>query len=407
MPFPRRLAAACLAIGLCASSVAPAFAESRTHRLHRQQARAAALDARAHRQAARLADMRQRLQVLNAAANKALEKLQQARLAADQAQAESDAAKAELAKAQAQTDKARATLSEMAAGAYRTIAGGGALGTTLSLVDTGNPQTFLDGINVIGEVGKSQADVIAELRIAEAAQLPAERAAEAAAARAAAAEQVAADAKAAADKLVAQQHALVAKEQTLLAHTRTAAAGAHARARQLAHEIAVARAKAAAIRRAQAAAAARRAATGGPIPTCNGGTVSGYSNGQLPMSALCPLWDAPGMMLQAGASSAFNRMSQAFASAFGEPLCVTSSYRTYAHQVELYATMPAGYAAVPGTSNHGWGLAVDLCGGIQVDYSPEHEWLMNHAAEFSWFHPSWALPGGPGPHEPWHWEFAG
>jgi LAS superfamily LD-carboxypeptidase LdcB len=69
--------------------------------------------------------------------------------------------------------------------------------------------------------------------------------------------------------------------------------------------------------------------------------------------------------------------------------------------------MPAGYAAVPGTSNHGWGLAVDLCGGIQVDYSPEHEWLMDHAAEFSWFHPSWALPGGPGPHEPWHWEFAG
>jgi hypothetical protein len=207
--------------------------------------------------------------------------------------------------------------------------------------------------------------------------------------------------------VVARQHTLVEQEQSLLARTRSAAAGAHADVRRLAHEIAVARARAAAIRRAQAAAAARNAASGGPIPTCHGGTVFGYSNGQLPMSALCPLWDAPGMMLQAGASAGFNRMSQAFASAFGEPLCVTSSYRTYAKQVELYASMPAGYAAVPGTSNHGWGLAVDLCGGIQVDYSPEHEWLMNHAAEFSWFHPSWALPGGPGPHEPWHWEFAG
>ena len=97
MPFPRRLAAACLAIGLTASAVTPAYAESRTHRLHRQQQRAAALDARAHRQAAQLASMRQQLRVLNAAANKALEKLQRARLAADKAQAESDAAKAELA----------------------------------------------------------------------------------------------------------------------------------------------------------------------------------------------------------------------------------------------------------------------------------------------------------------------
>ena len=407
MPFPRRLAAACLALGLTASAVTPAYAESRAHRLHREQARAAALDAQARRQAAQVSSMQARLAVLNAAANKALEKLQQARVVADKAQAANDAAKAELAKAQAQTDKARATLSEMAAGAYRTIAGGGALGTTLSLVESGNPQTFLDGLNTIGEVGKSQAAVIDDLRIAEAAQVHAEQVAADAAARAADAEQAAAVVKKRADAVVAQQHALLAREQTLLSRTRTAAAGAHATARKLAHQIAVAKARAAAIRAAQAAAAARAAAAGGPIPTCNGGTVSGYSNGQLPMSALCPLWGAPGMMLQAGASGAFNRMSQAFAHTFGEPLCVTSSYRTYAKQVELYATMPAGYAAVPGTSNHGWGLAVDLCGGIQVDYSPEHEWLMNHAAEFSWFHPSWALPGGPGPHEPWHWEFAG
>ncbi|HET7310070.1 MAG TPA: M15 family metallopeptidase [Mycobacteriales bacterium] len=408
MPLPRRLAAACLALGLVASVATPSYAESRAHRLAREQHRAAALDAKAHRQAARVQDMQRRLDVLNAAANRALEKLQQAQQVADQAEADSQAAKVALAAAQARTDSARATLGEMAAGAYRTIAGGGALGTTLSLVETGNAQTFLDGINVIGEVGKSQATVIDDLRLAEAAQVRAENAALAAAARATAAEHAAAVVKATADGLVARQHTLLAKQQSLLSRTRSAAAGAHANARKLAHEIAVARARAAAIRAAQAAAAARAAAAGAPIPTCNGsGTVSGYSNGMLPMSALCPLWGAPGMMLQPAAAAAFNRMSQAFSQAFGEPLCVTSSYRTYAKQVELYATMPAGYAAVPGTSNHGWGLAVDLCGGIQVDYSPEHEWLMNHAAEFSWFHPSWALPGGPGPHEPWHWEFAG
>jgi hypothetical protein len=407
MSLPRRLAAACLALGLMASFATPSYAESRAHRLAREQRHAAALDARAHRQAAQVATLRQRLQVLNAAANRALEKLQQARLTADKAEADNQAAKAALAAAQAQTDKARETLSTMAAGAYRAIAGGGALGTTLSLVETGNPQTFLDGINIIGEVGKSQANVIDDLRIAEAAQVRAETVAADAAARAAAAEHVAEVVKTTADGLVARQHALVTREQSLLSHTRTAADAAHANARHLQHLIAVARARAAAIRAAQAAAARRAASAGGPIATCNGGSVSGYSNGQLPMSALCPLWDAPGMMLQARATAAFDRMSQAFARAFGEPLCVTSSYRTYAKQVELYATMPAGYAAVPGTSNHGWGLAVDLCGGVQVDYSPEHEWLMNNAAEFSWFHPSWALPGGPGPHEPWHWEFAG
>ena len=408
MPLPRRFAAACLALGLVASVATPSYAESRAHRLAREKHRAAVLDAQARRQQAQVNGMQQRLDVLNAAANQALQKLQAARLTADQAEADSEKAKAELAAAQAKTDQARATLGEMAAGAYRTIAGGGTLGTTLSLVQTGNPQTFLDGLNVIGEVGKSQGNVIDDLRIAEAAQLRAETAAADAASRAAAAEHVAQVAKTTADGLVARQHALLAREQTLLSHTRSAAAGAHANARHLAHLIAVARARAAAIRAAQAAAAARAAASGGPIPTCSGnGTVAGYANGQLPMSALCPLWDAPGMMLQAGAAAAFNRMSQSFAHSFGEPLCVTSSYRTYAKQVELYATMPAGYAAVPGTSNHGWGLAVDLCGGIQVDYSPEHEWLMNHAAEFSWFHPSWALPGGPGPHEPWHWEFAG
>jgi D-alanyl-D-alanine dipeptidase len=144
-----------------------------------------------------------------------------------------------------------------------------------------------------------------------------------------------------------------------------------------------------------------------PVAGCNGGSVAGYPNGQLPTGALCPLWGAPGAMLRADAAAAFNRMSRAFAGAFGEPLCVEASYRPYQRQVELYASMPAGYAAVPGTSNHGWGLAVDLCGGIQVDNSPEHMWLLDHAAAYNWFHPAWAMPGGGGPHEPWHWEYAG
>jgi hypothetical protein len=271
-------------------------------------------------------------------------------------------------------------------------------------VASDDPRTFLDGLQVLDQVGKRQSDVIDELRLAEAAQLRTEHVAAAATTRADAAQRGATIAKQHADSLVAEQRRLVAREHRLLARTRVAAAAAHSVEQQLQHRIDVARAKAAAIRAAQA----RAAASGiGAVAGCNGKSVSGYGNGQLPVAALCALWGAPGMMLRSDASGSFNRMSQAYAAAFGVPICVTSSYRTYQRQVELYATMPAGYAAVPGTSNHGWALAVDLCGGVQVDGSPEHVWLLDHAAAYSWFHPAWALPGGPGPHEPWHWEFAG
>ena len=407
MPPIRRVAAACAAAALLTAGGVPAWGDS-THHLRQQKRhaghQAAQLDAQAHRQAAKVADARRALARLNARATAALAALQRASLSADRAREADDAAQAALATAQQRTTAARAQLNELAAGAYRTAAAGGSMATTLSLVQTGDPQAFINGMQVLGQVGKRQAEVIDELRLAEADELRAGHLAAAAAHRASAAEDSAATAKRKADGLVAQQQQQVSSLQQLLARTRSAAADAHAQQRQFAHRLAAARARAAAIRARQAAAAA---AYTGPIPTCNGGSVSGYGNGGLPVGALCALWGAPGMMLRADAAASFNRMSKAFSHVFGAPLCVTSSYRTYQRQVELYASMPAGYAAVPGTSNHGWGLAVDLCGGIQVDGSPEHTWLLEHAAAFSWFHPSWALPGGPGPHEPWHWEYAG
>jgi LAS superfamily LD-carboxypeptidase LdcB len=61
-------------------------------------------------------------------------------------------------------------------------------------------------------------------------------------------------------------------------------------------------------------------------------------------------------------------------------------------------------AAVPGTSNHGWGRAVDLCGGIESFGTPQHDWLVANAPRFGWVHPSWAEVTGSRP-EPWHFEF--
>ena len=98
-------------------------------------------------------------------------------------------------------------------------------------------------------------------------------------------------------------------------------------------------------------------------------------------------------------------MNSAFTGAFGRPLCVTDSYRTFESQVRLYGLKPA-LAAIPGTSNHGWGLAVDLCGGIQSFGTPEYAWMTRYAPNFGWSNPPWAQPGR-GREEPWHWEFVG
>jgi hypothetical protein len=403
----RRIATACLAFGLAASSTLPAWADTHGNLKHKHQQaaqRAHRLDSKARHVAAEIAQARRALDRLNAQANAALAALQRARLAADRAREASDTAQQQLDAARAGTTQARTALNDMAASSYRQLAAGGSIATTLSLVQSGNPQTFLDGMQLLGQVGRRQSDVIVTLRVAEAQQLRSEHVAAAATVRAEATARGTSIAKQHADTLVAEQQRLVGRERRLLAQTRVAASSAHTQARRLQHRIDVARAKAIAIRAAQTRAAGRWT---GPIPTCNGGSVGGYANGQLPVAALCRLWGAPGQMLRADAAAAFNRLSDAYAQVFHVPMCVTSSYRTYDHQVELYATMPAGYAAVPGTSNHGWGLAVDLCGGVQVDGSPEHTWLLDHAAAYSWFHPAWALPGGPGPHEPWHWEYAG
>ena len=105
------------------------------------------------------------------------------------------------------------------------------------------------------------------------------------------------------------------------------------------------------------------------------------------------------------AAAAFRAMAAAYTASFGSQLCVTDSYRTYASQVRLYGEKPA-LAAVPGTSNHGWGIAVDLCDGAESFGSPQYDWLRANAPLRGWDNPSWARAAGSRP-EPWHWEITG
>lgn len=133
-------------------------------------------------------------------------------------------------------------------------------------------------------------------------------------------------------------------------------------------------------------------------------SVDGYANGLIPPRALCPL-PQDGHLLRADAAAAFARLNAGYADRFGRPICVTDSYRSLGVQRRLEVVKPA-LAAEPGTSKHGMGVAVDLCGGINRYGTAPHEWMRANAPDYGWVLPAWARAGGSKP-EPWHWEYTG
>lgn len=140
------------------------------------------------------------------------------------------------------------------------------------------------------------------------------------------------------------------------------------------------------------------------LPGCDGQVPGpGSVNGRLGAEDLCRLWD-PSHQLRADAAVMLARLNVEYENRFGEPVCLTDSYRSYATQARLRRSKP-GLAARPGTSEHGWGLAVDLCGGVER-VGARYRWLRDVAPGYGWDNPGWARPGGAGPEEPWHWEFA-
>ena len=154
---------------------------------------------------------------------------------------------------------------------------------------------------------------------------------------------------------------------------------------------------------ATAAAAKAARARSRVAATCTGGA-GGGANGFLDPAALCALDGASGA-LRADAATAFGRMNAAHRADRGTGVCVTDSYRPYAAQVSVFRRTPR-LAAVPGTSRHGLGIALDLGCGVQRFGSASYRWMKANAGRYGWVHPSWAEPGGSMP-EPWHWEYVG
>lgn len=125
--------------------------------------------------------------------------------------------------------------------------------------------------------------------------------------------------------------------------------------------------------------------------------LAAYGNGRVPAAALGSV-NQPGSnhRLHAPAAASWNNLV-AEAADHGFDLRITDSYRSYEEQVDLVRRKglysQGGYAAVPGTSNHGWGLAVDA----DVRNPDLQRWLQVNAPRFGWVESV--------PREPWHWEF--
>ncbi|WP_203748007.1 M15 family metallopeptidase [Cellulomonas chitinilytica] len=133
-------------------------------------------------------------------------------------------------------------------------------------------------------------------------------------------------------------------------------------------------------------------------------STDGFTNGNIPLEVLCPVVFAPQHHLRCDAAEALGRMNVAYREAFGHDIVLTDSYRTLEAQVRTKAAK-GPLAATPGTSNHGWGLAIDLGDGANSYRSAQYAWLKVNAVLYGWHHPSYMDEGGRGPHEPWHWEF--
>ncbi|MBO0890398.1 MAG: D-alanyl-D-alanine carboxypeptidase family protein [Acidothermales bacterium] len=133
---------------------------------------------------------------------------------------------------------------------------------------------------------------------------------------------------------------------------------------------------------------------------CDKPDIGGFPNGLIPPSMLCPL-PQRGHMLKPSAARAFWLLDTAYQMRFNRHICVTDSYRPLSVQYSVFRRKP-GLAAVPGTSRHGLGDAVDLGCGIQVYGSTQFRWMKQNAPKFGWIHPYWAEHS---PFEPWHWEY--
>jgi hypothetical protein len=129
----------------------------------------------------------------------------------------------------------------------------------------------------------------------------------------------------------------------------------------------------------------------------------GVSNGRLRKSQLKSAgtlygskdsWGGNTVYLLPAAADAFIRAKNAAAKE-GITILVTSAYRDYAHQARVAADPSSYTPAAPGTSRHGYGIALDIQTG-----TPGYSWFVRNGPSYGWYY--MAFPG-----DPVHFEFRG
>ncbi|ACV07798.1 M15 family metallopeptidase [Jonesia denitrificans] len=141
------------------------------------------------------------------------------------------------------------------------------------------------------------------------------------------------------------------------------------------------------------------AAPAGPAPTWNAQGVPAdlarYGNGKIPRDALTSVGNT-GHKLWAPAGASLEKLLDA-AARDGVNIGITDSYRPIDVQHDLVRRKglysQGGLAAAPGTSPHGWGIAVDL----KLD-SAAQAWMREHGGKYGFVEDT--------PREPWHWVYS-
>jgi LAS superfamily LD-carboxypeptidase LdcB len=153
--------------------------------------------------------------------------------------------------------------------------------------------------------------------------------------------------------------------------------------------------------------------------------VNGFNNGQIPTGSmklnknLSKNLSGDAAYLLSEASDSLDLMIAAFSSASftgKQKITFTDGYRSLARQQALFAKYGSGRAAKPGTSNHGWGIAVDMYWGVRTDMfkntskrpsgykHPNYVWFLNNGWKYGWINPA-KLRDNSGTDEWWHWEY--
>lgn len=131
--------------------------------------------------------------------------------------------------------------------------------------------------------------------------------------------------------------------------------------------------------------------------TINGRALGVAENGRFTLANTDPI---PFGRLWPEAALTWNTMHAAFVADGGNPDHFrpggsASSARSITQQHYFFANQPPP-AAQPGTSLHGWGLAVDC------PFTDAQAWLRKNAYRWGWSNEEGARIG-----EPWHWNYVG